>query len=235
MSNPTMFPTTAFPAATAAMSTTPVFSTAAPLAAGMPKSNNTPWMLLGFLLVVAIVTGVYMYMNKKEIEEAPRKPIIVPVEEEIVTTQETEAPVETETETETETPETETETPVETETPEPADEQDTAVNKQKCVYLGWAAACSARCGEGKLYRTQVPYDPEVHTSHTPHDCVADEDRPFKPCTGIICDETYTLSAFREQFPDKTYAEYCEWIVENDACYDPAVTGPNVCGTQCKRV
>lgn len=224
MSNPTMFPTPVFPGP-AAMPTTPVFPGPAAMPTVPVKSNNTLWILLGFVLVVLIATGVYMYMNKKEPEEAPRKPVIVP--EEIVTLppQETEEPVQADAETE---PETKP-------TPEPADEQDTAVNKQKCVYLGWAAACSARCGEGKLYRTQALYNPEVHTSHTPHDCVADEDRPFKPCTGIICDETYALSTFREQFPGKTFVEYCEWIVENDACYDPAVTGPNVCGTECKRL
>jgi hypothetical protein len=105
-----------------------------------------------------------------------------------------------------------------------------------CVYTNQYERCDTKCGRGKRFRVQVPYDSNQNYDQTPHECVPDEDREFRPCTGIVCDETYTYPTFIRNNPGKDLDidDYCEFIAENDACNDNYVMQNSLCSEQCPR-
>ena len=103
-----------------------------------------------------------------------------------------------------------------------------------CVYTNQYERCDTKCGQGKRFRVQVPYNDNLHYDQTPHACVPDEDREFRPCTGIVCDETYTYPNFIKNNPGKGLTEYCEFIKENNACNDNYVRQNSLCSEQCPR-
>ena len=116
-------------------------------------------------------------------------------------------------------------------------EDTTMANKETarmCVYTNQYERCDTQCGPGKQFRVQVPYDTNKHDENEAHECVPDEDREFSSCTGIVCDDTYTMATFLENNPGAGWPEYCQFIVENDACDDNFVEQNNLCATQCPR-
>lgn len=119
----------------------------------------------------------------------------------------------------------------------PVIEDTTMASKQTtrmCVYTNQYLRCDTKCGKGKRFRVQVPYNDDLHSEQTPHVCVPDEDREFRPCTGIVCDETYTYPTFIKNNPGKGFTEYCEFIEENNACNDNYVRQNSLCSEQCPR-
>jgi hypothetical protein len=122
--------------------------------------------------------------------------------------------------------------------PQQVIEDTVTVDKQTarmCVYTNQYERCDTKCGRGKRFRVQVPYDSNQNYDQTPHECVPDEDREFRPCTGIVCDETYTYPTFIRNNPGKAdIDDYCEFIAENDACNDNYVMQNSLCSEQCPR-
>jgi len=114
--------------------------------------------------------------------------------------------------------------------------EDTSMSNKRtarmCVYTNQYERCDVKCGRGKRFRVQLPYNHNQHYDQEPHECVPDEDREFRQCTGIVCDETYTYPTFIKNNPGKGFTEYCEFIVENDACDDNYVRQNNLCSAQC---
>eukprot|EP00959_Pyramimonas_sp_CCMP1952_P381607 7996078-Pyramimonas_sp.AAC.1 len=111
-----------------------------------------------------------------------------------------------------------------------------------CVYTNSYTPCDATCGPGKRFRIQIPYtestDVSVYgldpASVTPHPCVDDAQREHVACEGVVCDDTYTLQTFQENNPGKSYDDYCDFIVSQNACATPFVATNSLCSSQCTR-
>jgi hypothetical protein len=122
--------------------------------------------------------------------------------------------------------------------PEPV-EETVAKGEPMCVYVNQWSPCSTQCGTGVQYRTQVIYNEGDDLralygleSVTPHKCVPDSERETRPCTLDICNDTYKWSVYINNNPGKTYTDYCNWIVESNACKDNYIVRNSACGTQC---
>lgn len=118
-------------------------------------------------------------------------------------------------------------------------EEPVAKGDQMCVYLDRWEDCSTDCGTGVQYRTQVMYNEGDDLralygleSVTPHKCVPPDQRQSRPCTRDMCNDTYKYSVYLANNPGKGYSDYCNWIVENNACKDRFVVVNSACTTQC---
>jgi hypothetical protein len=220
-----------------------------PLMHSVPKSNSTKYiMIISAVVAIAAIVVYFMMSNKSEspgTKEVPEEeePEEEP-EEEVPEEEVPEEEVPEEEEPEEEVPE-EEEPEEEEEEPVPAPVEEPIVvptQRNLCVYLNSWGSCNTLCGTGEQFRRQVRYNEgdDISAMHgldpnvvTPHECVPDDLRESRSCTGFTCgDTTYTWNTYIANNPDKSFNDYCAWIVESDACEDPVFKRQSVCKTQC---
>ena len=128
--------------------------------------------------------------------------------------------------------------------PEAAEEEEALPTNRKrmCLYLNSYTDCDNECGTGKQYRMQAPYIEGMDTldqygihpdSFDPHVCVQNHHRPYKSCEGTLCDDTYKRSTYLEQNPGSSYAEYCQFIKDENACNNEYILTRGLCRNQCE--